>query len=85
MKAVPAVLQLPIGNEADFLGVIDLITMTVSKQAKRPFDRWFLKGHGRGPYDIHGDGDGENRRDSILSMCVSFLLLVTCKPQAAVL
>lgn len=26
---MPAVLQLPIGNEADFLGVIDLITMTV--------------------------------------------------------
>ncbi|CAN0499531.1 unnamed protein product, partial [Scytosiphon promiscuus] len=30
LKAVPAVLQLPIGNEADFLGVIDLVTMTVS-------------------------------------------------------
>lgn len=30
LKAVPAVLQLPIGNEADFLGVIDLVAMTVS-------------------------------------------------------
>ncbi|CAB1106417.1 unnamed protein product [Ectocarpus sp. CCAP 1310/34] len=28
LKAVPAVLQLPIGNEADFVGVIDLVAMT---------------------------------------------------------
>lgn len=28
LKAVPAVLQLPIGNEMDFVGVIDLVSMT---------------------------------------------------------
>lgn len=32
LKAVPAVLQLPIGSEADFIGVIDLVTMTVSRR-----------------------------------------------------
>lgn len=30
LKAVPAVLQLPIGSEAEFVGVIDLVAMTVS-------------------------------------------------------
>lgn len=32
LKAVPAVLQLPIGSESDFIGVVDLVAMTVSRR-----------------------------------------------------